>query len=117
MDGVRLVGGITPNVGRVEVSVNGEWGTVCSDFWDRSDAAVVCRQLGYPGYDSYEFAGEGVGQIWLDNVDCDGTEESIQDCPKNNIGIHNCGHHEDAGVQCTPVEPVDLTTPRGKFLI
>lgn len=44
---IRLAGSRNPLEGRVEVCYDGVWGTVCSDFWDRSDSAVVCRQLGY----------------------------------------------------------------------
>ena len=45
---VRLVGGAVPNEGRVEVcSESGAWATVGNRSWDRRDASVVCRQLGY----------------------------------------------------------------------
>ena len=46
---VRLIGGTSSSEGRVEVCVNGLWGTVCSDGWTAVDANVACRQLGYSG--------------------------------------------------------------------
>ena len=44
---MRLVNGSTPDEGRVEVCINGEWGTACSQYWNRRETNVVCRQLGY----------------------------------------------------------------------
>jgi len=29
-------------------------------------------------------------RFWLDNVNCNGNEESIQNCPHNPWGSHNC---------------------------
>ena len=48
------------------------------------------------------FFGPGTGSIYLDNVQCSGSELTLLSCPSNPIGTHNCGHSEDAGVECRP---------------
>ena len=99
---IRLVGGHAPNKGRLEVYY-GQWGTVCDDGFGYEEAHIVCRKLGFISAYSYECCaehGQGSGPIWLDNLACTGTEESLHDCPHNGIGNHNCEHDEDAGVTC-----------------
>ena len=51
---IRLIGGTGSNEGRVEVCQNKNWGTVCDDAWDNTDAAVVCRELGFPQYSEFQ---------------------------------------------------------------
>ena len=100
----RLAGGSWNGEGRVEVFYNGEWGTVCDDGWDMNDARVMCGELGYADAVSaplYAYFGTGSGQIWLDNVNCAGSEDSIVNCQHNGWGSHNCNHNEDASVVCS----------------
>ncbi|KFQ60372.1 Neurotrypsin, partial [Pelecanus crispus] len=42
---IRLMDGENKKEGRVEIFINGQWGTICDDGWSDKDAAVVCRQL------------------------------------------------------------------------
>ena len=101
---IRLVGGSSYNEGRVEVNYNGEWGTVCDDGWDDTDAGVVCRQLGFgssgTAIGSAGF-GQGSGSIWLDIVTCGGDELTLASCYHAGVGVTgSCSHNNDAGVRC-----------------
>ena len=44
---LRLVDGISPNRGRLEIVKDGLWGSVCSFHFDKTDADVACRQMGF----------------------------------------------------------------------
>ncbi|NXG14887.1 C163A protein, partial [Grallaria varia] len=101
---IRVVGGESNCSGRVELWHRGSWGTVCDDSWDMRDAQVVCRQLGCgPAVAALPEAafGEGTGAIWLERVECRGTELALQDCWARPGDGGLCRHKEDAAVSCS----------------
>ncbi|CAM5081825.1 unnamed protein product [Eretmochelys imbricata] len=112
---LRVVGGEDRCSGRVEVWYRGFWGTVCDDSWDMADANVVCKQLGcgsavpVPGEAVF---GEGTGPIWVETLNCRGTESSLWDCPAKPWGESNCGHKEDVAVNCSGVTETTASLSR-----
>ena len=64
---------------------------------------MACAFLGIAGSSEAVVGtqyGAGSGSIWLNNVDCSGSESSLVQCPHAAWGIHNCLHIQDAGVRC-----------------
>ncbi|XP_041453581.1 deleted in malignant brain tumors 1 protein-like [Lytechinus variegatus] len=99
---IRLVDGVYPNEGRVEVYLEASWGTVCDHHWDISDANVVCKFLGYPGADRAPGGavyGRGSGPINLNRMFCNGREGSLLQCTHWPVD-DDCTHDNDAGVVC-----------------
>jgi len=118
---IRLTGG-NSTFGRVEINMNGRWGSLCDDGMTYSPgsydpeangaAKVICRTLGFSGglgnsvY--YEpFTSLQIPSSWLpfhidNNLECKGTERSIFDCRRRGSG--GCKHLglEDFAVSCTP---------------
>ena len=102
---IGLVNGSNSLEGRVEVYVNGQWGTVCDDRWNLADGIVACRQLGYGSvYDALQQGAFGSNEdlpILVDDLACTGIQDRIQNC-RGTFGntSHNCDHIEDAGIVC-----------------
>lgn len=99
---LRFKGGSLSS-GRVEISYNGAWGTICDDSWDINDANVICRMRGYSHATNASTVTEGnrgEGKIWLTDVMCTGEEATIWECKKSAWAVHSCGHDEDVYVEC-----------------
>jgi len=96
---VTLEGGSSSNEGNL--FLNGQ--PVCDDIWDNNDAIVACRMLGFSSglaTSSSNFGSVPTNFI-MDNVQCDGTEQSLFQC--THLTSHNCGSGEGAGVRCVSV--------------
>ena len=117
---VRLEDGTTKADGRVEICLDGLWGSVCDSGWDSRDARVVCRQLGHDGGKfSYQTAFILVqtlaasvallrhhvtnGSLFyhLDDVRCSGYEIKLNECEHHSTYVQYCRTRiNEAGVTC-----------------
>ena len=107
---VKLINGPTNYQGTVAVYHNNAWGTMCDDSWEKVDADVVCRQLGFEEAEQVwyrAYYGPGPGNIWVDQISCPSGVNSITKCypEMEKWGEHDCSHSEDAGVDCKRKNP------------
>lgn len=91
--------------GRVELMLNGEWGTVCSKNGDNLQGRTFCRQMGF--VDGIAISnrtrnyGNGTGPIFLKDVACTSSDKSFLSC--SNAGwkqVSGCTHEDDLEVMC-----------------
>jgi len=55
--------------------------------------------------------GPGNGTIWLENVDCSGSENALEDCDHSGWGDTTCDHDHDVSITCSN----SLTNTIGKL--
>ncbi|EDO37716.1 predicted protein [Nematostella vectensis] len=111
---MRLAGGYNRFEGRVEIFMNNRWGTVCGDTWEMDEATVVCRQqgVGFAKEAVTDWFGRGTGYFWLDDLKCNGTEDSLDECPRKPWGETNCQAKNMAGVVCKQHEKDLIIKPK-----
>ena len=54
--------------------------------------------------------------IYIDNVQCNGSESHLEECPSSDVGDHDCSHSEDAGVSCQGMSLVIILHFREKHM-
>ena len=76
---------------------------MCNGSFDNLAAAVVCQEFGLEFQHFYiPKPGPSGGRIWLNNVKCNGNEQSIFNCTHNGWGnVTRCGRDNDIGISCT----------------
>ncbi|XP_045768313.1 protein bark beetle isoform X2 [Maniola jurtina] len=106
---IRLLGGRTPHEGRLQVRIDGKWGTVCNYGWNIVNAALVCNQVGLAlnpddwFLEPIEIPSAGMTEdIILSNVDCTEFDNDITKCRAETIESfeNSCTHDNDVGVRC-----------------
>ncbi|XP_041457349.1 soluble scavenger receptor cysteine-rich domain-containing protein SSC5D-like [Lytechinus variegatus] len=115
---IRLVDGEDFTHGRVEIYLENKWGTICNDDdFKYEEGYVVCRSLGFPDVESYgkESIPSGIDNIYLEHLDCDGSESSVLYCQARQIHNYNCGNSGEVVVRCS--RPADENDGPGNELI
>ncbi|XP_077991326.1 uncharacterized protein LOC144445592 isoform X2 [Glandiceps talaboti] len=84
---VRLIDGMTPFEGRVEVFINDTWWIICHGDQEASD--VICQELGFSESSMRmpERTGSRKGNALLIEVTCNATQQLLRNClfsPNNN---------------------------------
>ncbi|WAR27354.1 MLP-like protein [Mya arenaria] len=107
---VRLVDGDGVYKGRVEIEVNGTYGTICDSLFDLEDAEVICKTYNQSFGAAYYFTGarygEGTGPIHIDRLFCGETNTFLYQCPYHSVGF--CDHSRDVSVVCNECGQPDI---------
>ncbi|WKY09273.1 hypothetical protein Q1695_001993 [Nippostrongylus brasiliensis] len=98
--------------GRLEVFVDGTWGTVCNRTWSAQLAQLSCNQLGLIAdpefFENWRiFRSQGELPMIMDNIRCEENEVDITQCRHDGVS-----HNVAAGCRPTEVVAIRCSEPR-----
>ena len=109
-----MSGSSAPNAGRMEIKINGVWGTIgirrlsrlVHSFLFTEELWFICRQLGYNGGFGVRWMQIGLRRrpIWF-LLNCGEKETNIGDCiypPQPQLRLPSYYFAQDLGVICKP---------------
>ena len=93
----------TSRQGTLQICINNAWGAVCSDpRFGVAEAQVACQQAGgYRREDAEEVESvSSSGAVFLSEVNCEGNEARLLECPRFSSIGSSCSSGEDVILRC-----------------
>ena len=96
-------------IGRIEVKLEGKWGTICRNRLSLDEESVLCRQLGHGAplrYHQFCARGDRDMPMWISSLSCNGDESHFRQCVYSSEKKSFCQswdgsfHARDAGLAC-----------------
>lgn len=108
---LTLTHGHNSSSGMLEVSRGGIQGAICDDHFTAEEIAVACRQLGIPGRGAIAprglFKAPAGLVMWVQDIQCKGTEDSLFKCDIKDWGESSCEIEEAVQLVCGLPEITD----------
>ena len=100
-ENIRLTGGSTLYEGRVEIFVNGQWGTVCGDGISVNEAETLCQSLGFGPFQSIiNYTMEStVIPLVISDLMCSERYDHFMKCTLNQ-SLPLCSSQSNLGLKC-----------------
>ncbi|XP_041465432.1 lysyl oxidase homolog 2-like [Lytechinus variegatus] len=118
---IRLDGSQLSTEGRIEVFLDGQWGTITNiNTWGYNEVSVVCKQLGFHGKQvavlGGGYYGRGSGPVHLANVKCREEATSLEQCSHVQVKGEYIDHEFDVAITCDAAIRLKGSRTSGNFL-
>jgi hypothetical protein len=117
--------GNNSNAGRLEVRLNGRWGTICRLRNNEESSKRICLDLGFQDghwikddcltYKGKDFCGTEIYKSMFSDITCSNKDKSLNTCSKKPANKNECPHTEDAMIYCTNIAKDSILTPLGNL--